>query len=96
LSPIRFGRLPFASLPFRFGMPPASFRVGAPFLLPLGRLPTAQLLQTFRFSAVALVVPPRLKSPTAAFAQANSPSQPPASGTRTAFVGILNVSHGRR
>ena len=87
--------LPFASLPFRLGMLLASFRASTTFLLPLGRLPAPQLLQTFRLSAVALVVTPGLKSPPATFAETSSPSQPPASGRHTAFVGMLNLSHGR-
>jgi len=88
------GRLPFASLPFRLGMPPASFSAGTEFLLPFGRLPTAHFLQTFRFSAVSLVVPPRLKSPAAIFVETISPPQPPAPGGHTALIGMLNLSHG--
>ena len=95
LRHVRPRGLPFPSLPFRLGMLLASFRTIATFLLPLGCLPATQRFQTFRFSAVALVVPPRLKSPPAAFAQTSSPPQPPTSGTRTVFVGMLNLSHGR-
>jgi hypothetical protein len=88
-------RFPFASLPFRLGMLAAPFHAGTAFLLPLGRLPTAQLLQTFRFPAVALVVSPRLESPAAAFEEASAPSQPTTSGVRTASAGMLKLSHGR-
>lgn len=87
--------LAFASLPFRLGMLPAPFSVGAAFLLTLGCLPAAQLFPAFRFLAVALVVPPSLESPSAVFAQTSSPSQPPAPGGYTTFVVMLNLSHGR-
>lgn len=88
-------RLPFASLPFRLGMLPAPFRGGSAFPLPLGRLPTVQALQTFGFLAVVLVVPPRLESAAALFVEARAPSQSTAPGVRIAFVGMLNLSHGR-
>ena len=52
-------------------------------------------LAAFRFSAVALIVPPRLKSPLATFAETSSPPPPPASGRCTAFFGTLNLFHGR-
>ncbi len=90
-----FGRLPLAALPFRLGMLPASFGRSTTFLLPLGGLPATQRLQTLGFSAIALVRPPGLEPLPAAFAKTNSPPQPSASGRRTAFVGILNVFHGR-
>lgn len=95
-----FGRLclPLASLAFRFGMPAAPFVAGAAFLLTLGGLPAAQFPAAFRVLAVVLVLPPRVESPAATFAEARSPSQPPTpadSGRRTAFLGMLNVSHGR-
>jgi hypothetical protein len=95
LRHVRPRGLPLPSLPFRLGMLPASFRGGAAFLLPLGCLPAMQRFQAFRFSAVALIVPACLKSPPAAFAKTSSPPQPPTPGTRIAFVGMLNVSHGR-
>jgi hypothetical protein len=87
--------IPLPPLPFCLGMSPASFRTGPTSLLPLGCLPAMQLLLAFRFSAIALVVPPRLKPPPAAFAETSSPPQPPTSGTRAVFVGMLNLSHGR-
>jgi hypothetical protein len=90
-----FGCVSLASLAFRLGMLPASFGRSTALLLPLCGLPAAQLLQAFRLSAVALVLTPRLESPPAAFAETSSPSQPPIPGGPTAFVGMLNVSHGR-
>jgi hypothetical protein len=90
-----FGCLPLASLAFRLGMLPASFGRSATFLLPLGGLPATQLLQAFRFSAIALVRPLGMKPLPAAFAKTNSPPQPSASGTHTVFIGMLNLSHGR-
>ena len=95
LRHVRPRGLPPPSLPFRLGMSPASFRSSTAFLLPLGCLPAMQRIQAFRFSAVALVVSPRLKSPPAAFTKTRSPSKPPAPGTHPAFVGMLNLSHGR-
>jgi hypothetical protein len=92
---VPFRCLPFASPPFRLGMPLASFQGGTEFLLPLARLPTTQPLQTFRVLAVALLVPPRPKSPAAVFVEASAPSQQTASGTRIAFLGMLDLSHGR-
>ena len=87
--------LPLPPLPFRLGMLSASFNVSAAFLLALGCLPAAQLLPAFGFLAIALVVPPSLKSPAAVFAKTRSPSQPPTPGRRPAFVAMLNLSHGR-
>ncbi len=96
LRHVRPRGLPSPSLPFRLGMPPASFNAGTAFLLPLGCLPATQLLPAFRFLAVALVMPPCLESPPTTFAQTSSPSQPPTPGGHTAFVGMLNLSHGRQ
>jgi len=87
--------LPLASLAFRLGVLPASLLAGTTFLLTLGRLPAAQRSPAFRILAVALVMPPRLKAPSAAFVEANSPPQPPAPGGHTASVGTLNLSPGR-
>ncbi len=89
------GCLPLASLSLRLGVLPASFSAGTAFLLPLRGLPAAHLLQTFRLSAVALVRTPGLESSPAAFAETSSPSQPPTPGRRAAFIGMLNLSHGR-
>lgn len=89
------GGLAFAALPFRLGMPLASFRARTTLVLPLGRLPTPQFRQASRLSTVALVVTPGLEPPPATFAQTSPPSQPPAPGRHTAFVGMLTLSHGR-
>jgi hypothetical protein len=89
------GCLAFAALPFCLGMLLASFSALATLMLPLGRLPTPQFRQAFRLSTVALVVTPCLKPPPATFAQTSPPPQPPAPGGHTAFVGMLNLSHGR-
>ena len=89
------GSLAFATLPFRLGMLLASFSASTTLVLPLGRLPTPQFRQTFRLSTVPLVVTPGLKPPLTTFAQTSPPSQPPAPGGHTAFVGMLNLSHGR-
>jgi hypothetical protein len=89
------GCLAFAALPFRLGMLLASFRASTTLVLPLGCLPTPQFRQTFRLSTVPLVMTPGLKLPPATFAQTSPPSQPPAPGRHTAFVGMLNLSHGR-
>jgi len=86
--------LPLASLPFRLGMPPTPFGPGAALLLTLGCLPASQRLPAFRIVAVALVLPPRLESPPAAFAETPSPPQPPAPGGHTALLDMLNWSHG--
>lgn len=88
------GRLPLASLAFRFGMPAASFVAGAAFLLTLGGLPAAQFPAAFRVLAVVLVLPPGAEPPAAAFAEARSPPQPPPGGN-TPSLGMLNLSHGR-
>jgi len=95
LRHVRPRGIPFPSLPFRLGMLPASFRASTAFLLPLGCLPAMQRFQAFGFSAIALVVPPGLKSPPAAFAKTRSPSQPPAPGMHPVFFGMLHLSHGR-
>jgi hypothetical protein len=87
--------LTFASLPFRLGMLSASFSIRAVLLLTLGRLPAAQLLPAFGGLAIALVLPPGLESPPAAFAKTRSPPQSPAPGGYAALVGMLNLSHGR-
>lgn len=89
------GCLALATPPFRLGMLLASCNARTTLVLPLGRLPTPQFRQTFRLSTVPLVVTPGLKSPCATFAQTSPPSQPPAPGRHTAFVGMLNLSHGR-
>ncbi len=89
------GGLALTTLPFRLSMLLASFSPRTTLVLPLGRLPTPQFRQTFKLSTVALVVTPCLKPPPATFAQTSSPSQPPAPGGHTAFVGMLNLSHGR-
>ena len=83
------------SLPFRLGMLPASLTASAAFLLPLGCLPAMQRFQAFGFSAIALVMPPGLKSPPATFAQTRSPPQPPALGMHPVYFGMLHLSHGR-
>ena len=95
LRHVRPQALPLPSLPLRLGMLPASFRAGATFPLPLGCLPAMQLLLTFRFPAIVLVVASCLKPVPAAFAETSSPPQSPTPGTRTVFVGMLNLSHGR-
>ena len=89
------GCLALATLPFRLGMLLASCNARTTLVLPLGRLPTPQFRQTFRLSTVPLVVTPCLKPPCATFAQTSPPSQPPAPGGHTAFVGMLTLSHGR-
>lgn len=71
---IGLGRLLFPSLTFRLGMPLASRGIGPAFPLPLGCLPAMHRPQTFRLLAVALVVPPCLKSPPAPLAETNPPS----------------------
>jgi hypothetical protein len=53
--------LPTTALPLGLGMLLADFGACAPPLLPLGRLPAVQFLQTLRLSAVALVPPLRHK-----------------------------------
>jgi len=88
-------RLVFPSLPFCLGMFLASFKAGAAFLLPLGCLPATHRFRAFRFLAVALVVPPCLKSPPAVLAKTGSPPQPPTPGTPPTFFAMLNMSHGR-
>lgn len=98
LSSLRYrgrGSLALASLPLRLGVLLASFSARTTLVLPLGRLPTPQFRQTFRLSTVALVVTPCLKPPCATLAQTSPPSQPPAPGGHAAFVGMLNLSHGR-
>jgi hypothetical protein len=87
--------LPLAPLPFRLGMLSASFGIGTAFLLTLGRLPAAQRLPAFGVLTIALVLPPGLKSPPAAFAKTRSPPQPSAPGGHAALLGMLNLSHGR-
>jgi hypothetical protein len=89
------GGLAFAALPLRLGMLLACFSASTTLVLPLGRLPTPQFRQTFRLSTVALVVTPCLKPPPATLAKTSPPTQPPAPGTHTAFVGMLTLSHGR-
>ena len=87
--------LAFAAPPLRLGVLLASFSARTMFVLPLGRLPTPQFRQAFRLSTVALVVTPCRKPPPATFAKTSPPSQPPAPGRHTAFVGMLTLSHGR-
>ena len=82
--------LAFAAPPLRLGVLLASFSARTMFVLPLGRLPTPQFRQAFRLSTVALVVTPCRKPPPATFAKTSPPSQPPAPGRHTAFVGMLN------
>jgi hypothetical protein len=93
----RFGlaRLALPSLPFRLSVPPPSFEAGTALLLTLGRLPAAQLLPALGVLAVALVMPPRLESPRAAFTEAASPARLRPTGGQTAVIGMLNLSHGR-
>jgi len=88
-------RLLPAALAFCLGMPLTPQRTGTESMLPLRPLPAMHSLQTFRLAAVALVVRPGLKSPLAAFAETNAPSQPPAPGGHTVLVAMLNLSHGR-
>jgi hypothetical protein len=95
LSHVHARRLLPPSLPFRLGMLPVPLRASAAFLLPLGCLPAFQRFQAFGFSAIALVMPPGLKSSPAAFAQTPSPPQPPAPGMYPVYFGMLYLSHGR-
>jgi hypothetical protein len=59
------------ALLFRLGMLGFDASVLAPFGLPAGRLPAADLTQAFRVLAIALVPPPRLVLASASFAQAD-------------------------
>jgi len=67
----------------------------AVFGLPPGRLPLADLAETFRVLAVALVPTPRLVGAAAAFAQAGPRAGPAPSGQTTAFSLNVMGAHGR-
>jgi hypothetical protein len=67
----------------------------AMFGLPLGRLPLADLAETFRVLAVALVPAPRLILAAAPFAQASSPAQSAPSGRAVRLSLSVEGAHGR-
>ena len=85
--------LPPGTLRLRVALAPLGCR--PPLALPLPGLPATHLFQTFGLLAIPLVPLPRPIRPPAPLAQANPPSQPPATGRCARFVAILATSHGR-
>jgi hypothetical protein len=67
----------------------------AVFGLPPCRLPLADLMETFRLLAVALVPAPRLVLAAAPLAQAGSPTQAAPSGRTVRFSFNVKGTHGR-
>ena len=84
-----------AACPLRLGMPGFGRRVRSPLGLPPRRLPAADLAQTLRGLAVALVPTPRLILAAAPLAQADPRPRSTSSG-RTAWPCLtLMAAHGR-
>ena len=79
-----------------FGPCVLAFGLGvlAMFGLPPRRLPLADLAETFRLLAVALVPAPRLVLPSAASAQAHPRPRAASTGTTTALWLIVAGAHG--
>jgi hypothetical protein len=95
LNGLSCGLQSLAARILRLGMLGFDLRVLAPFCLPLGCVPAAQLAQAFRVLTVALVVTTRLVFARAPFAQTIPQARPAASSPSAMLSRTLARAHGR-